>query len=282
MGRKVWGTCYTDCSDTAGWRATEGLNSPWSVEPEFAKLQPFCLRMLAVDWMHCWHLGVARDLIGSGIKILASKRDEWYAETSILKRLSKIYQEVKQYARSAGKQISIKHLKKSTVKWRKRDCPELRASASDSGVFLAWLAQKLEAEPPVGPYAGLLGCVWVAHKLCELMMCCDVFWNREEQEQVELLGACFLRSYGQLAFVAHARNEKLFKIRPKYHYIAHLCEDATRRPSSRAAGWDMCWWDEDYIKYAMRMYRRVNPRTAQEHMLRRNLVQVKECLARYA
>ena len=280
MGRRNWHTVYTDCGPSAGWRSTEGQTLPWDDEPEFAKLPAFSIRMLAVDWMHCFHLGVCRDLVGASLKLLVRTKGAWYDQRTISLRLSKIYHEVKKFAKEHGKQISIKRLKKSTLNWS-AGYPELRASAYDSGVFLAWLVGRFEQNPPRGTYAGLLGCVWTAHHLSELMMTCDVFWTDQEREQVYLMGTCFMRAYSRLAFLAHSRSDKLFKLRPKWHYIQHLVDDALSRPSGRAAGWDMCWWDEDYVKYAMRIYRRVATCTAQESMLRRNLVQVRAALEKH-
>jgi hypothetical protein len=48
---------------------------PWNTEPAFAKLLFFCLLLsIGIDLMHCWHLGVGRDVCGSAIKYLIQKR----------------------------------------------------------------------------------------------------------------------------------------------------------------------------------------------------------------
>ena len=51
---------------------------PWTDEPAFAKLHYFQLSMLRIDYMHTWRLGVARDLVGSALKIIATGK-HWYS-----------------------------------------------------------------------------------------------------------------------------------------------------------------------------------------------------------
>ena len=81
MGRKTFSTVYTDVSEAAGWRRTMHQDGncelPWKDEPAYAKLHYFTLSMLRIDYMHTFHLGVARDLVGSALKIIASGKN-WF------------------------------------------------------------------------------------------------------------------------------------------------------------------------------------------------------------
>ena len=64
MGRQDPSLVYTDLLETAAWR-TRPAPDPWSERPRLSLLDGFSLRMVSTDWMHTWHLGVARDLVGA-------------------------------------------------------------------------------------------------------------------------------------------------------------------------------------------------------------------------
>ena len=61
--------CYTNVSDDASWRATEWTSDPWMEPPAYSMLPGFSLKMLNVDVLHVWHLGVARDMTASVLRV---------------------------------------------------------------------------------------------------------------------------------------------------------------------------------------------------------------------
>ena len=71
-------TCpYTDVSATAAWRDTQGVNMPWLEQepPALTHLYNFRLSVIGLDLLHIWHLGLARDVIGSVMVILLRARN---------------------------------------------------------------------------------------------------------------------------------------------------------------------------------------------------------------
>ena len=134
MGRHDFSMVYTDTSEHAAWRATAGTSWPWDETPAFATLPYFTLAMIRIDWMHTFHMGVCRDLLGSALRIMASSR-HWFNGRNIEIRLKQIYRAVKKFAKEQNKQISIKRLTKKSLGWGKQ-CPEFKGSAADSGIFL--------------------------------------------------------------------------------------------------------------------------------------------------
>ena len=98
--------------------------------------------MLGVDLLQIFHLGVGRDLCGSAIRILASKRGYWRGRTQEL-RLQTATQKLKAYARQHGYSVALSKLSKQTITW-KADCfPELRAKGYDTFVVLRWLVSEI-------------------------------------------------------------------------------------------------------------------------------------------
>ena len=63
---------YSDINTQAPWRATEYVDSPWDIPPALAALEGFSERMISIDMMHAMHMGVARDLVGSCVKVLCT------------------------------------------------------------------------------------------------------------------------------------------------------------------------------------------------------------------
>ena len=192
MGRKIFSTVYTDVSEAAGWRRTMHQDGncelPWKDEPAHAKLHYFTLSMLRIDYMHTFHLGVARDLVGSALKIIASGKN-WFSGGNINARLKQITAAVKTFGRQKEHYISIKKLTKNSLGWA--ECPEFKGSAADTAVFLGWLATILMERPPPPPYDGLPGVVWVANHICEFLFDCGCFLTDEAWEQVRVLAKIF-------------------------------------------------------------------------------------------
>ena len=236
--------------------------------------------MMSLDLMHLWHLGCSRDLLGSGFKLMCRRRGLFYNACNIEGRLGQLAADIKAFAAVHSKQVAFKKLTKATFVWRGDTCPELHVSASDASVCLAFLVMKLEEGGMEAPYGGLLGCAWAAHQMVIMLMTGDFFLSMEERDAIHTLGKAYLVTYSQLASIAHGRGEFLFKVRPKYHLMTHLLDDVLLRGSGRNPSVDSCWLDEDYIKYALRMYRKMSRKTASLNLLRRTLMVQKQRLSK--
>ena len=272
-GNHCFDLVYTDVAATAGWRGTENTLEPWLFPPPFARLHGFHKRMLQVDFMHTWHLGVAQDLVGSACKLLCRARGV-YQESTIAKRLNQLYAEVKAWAKLHGKQLALKRLRRHTLNWSK-GCPVLKAKAADSVIFLQYLNEKLQAHPPaLGGYGGLVAVVWAATELAGCVMSAETFLSPHEKHHIEVVGQTFLSVYASLAHEAVSKHEYYFKMRPKLHYLQHMLEDD--RPSRRSPGWDNCFIFEDHIKQCIKMLRKCSHRTAERQLLRRNAIALKQ------
>ena len=276
MGRKDFSKVYTDCSEHAGWRPTDwNARLPWFQEPSYAAMDGFSLRMLRIDWMHTWHLGVCRDLLGAGLRLMVSNK-QFFPGSNISIRLKQLLRAVKQFAKANGKQVSLKNLTKNTLSWGNQ-CPEFKSSAADSGVFLQWTSQKLQEQSLEEPWAGVSGVAFCADKLCDILMGSGVFLTSAEEAQARILGQLFIRGYIALAGTAFRAHRLLFKVRPKFHYLCHMLDDMNLRNPT----WDACWMDEDFVKYGIRMYRKMNHSTAGLNILKRNLIMLKHSLKQH-
>ena len=106
--------------------------------PTLAGLLGFNIQMLGVDLLHIFHLGCGRDLCGSAIRIMASKRGYWRGRTQE-DRLKTATQRLKWYAKQHGYSLAMSKLSKQNLNW-KADCfPELKCKGFDCFVVLRWL-----------------------------------------------------------------------------------------------------------------------------------------------
>lgn len=101
--------------------------------------------MLGVDILHIWHLGVGRDLCGTAIKILATKRGYWRGRTQEL-RLQTATQRMKWYAKRHGHSLALSKLSKQSTNWKSDEYPELRAKGFDTFVVLRWLTWEISVK----------------------------------------------------------------------------------------------------------------------------------------
>lgn len=69
----------TDCAANAAWRRTFLASNPWTIEPAYAQLIGFELRMIRGDLLHIFNLGISRDIIGNSLKILMKDQIVWQA-----------------------------------------------------------------------------------------------------------------------------------------------------------------------------------------------------------
>lgn len=70
---------------------------------------------MSPDMLHCWHLGVCRDLIGSVVRVLAM--EHYWPGPNIESRLSYATASLKRWAKSRKLSLTIKKLTKQNLCW---------------------------------------------------------------------------------------------------------------------------------------------------------------------
>ena len=136
---------YTNLADDAPWKATLYTSLPWRSQPELTGLVGFDLRMLQIDLLHAWHLGVGRDLCGGAIQQLAKQRNFW-AGRNIDARLANATARLRAFAKSQSLTVALRRLSKASVNWKSDEYPELRAKGYDTYVVLKWLVHEVSAK----------------------------------------------------------------------------------------------------------------------------------------
>lgn len=137
--------CYSNVSPSAPWRGSLWSQDPWpqNVVPSLTGLLGFSVRMLGVDLLHIFHLGVGRDLCGSAVRILVTKRGYWRGRNQE-ERLKFATQRLKSYAKQHGYSLTMSKLSKQSLNWKADAYPELKAKGFDCFVVLRWLISEID------------------------------------------------------------------------------------------------------------------------------------------
>ena len=129
----------------------------------------FDVRMVGIDLLHCFHLGVGRDLAASTIRVLV--KDQYWPGSNIDKRLAYATKRLQEYAKLHNKKLVLRRLDKSSLSWSSQEClglkfrmclfivlhacclwlivryPELKCKGYDTAIVCSWLAHELEMRP---------------------------------------------------------------------------------------------------------------------------------------
>lgn len=142
-GEDAVDNCYTNADPGAPWRYTFYSQLPWgAVPPEFVNLVGFDVKMINIDIMHAWHLGVGRDLAGGAIQQLAKLRWFWHGRTQE-DRLANATARLRRFCKQRNLLLTLRKLTKANLRW-KTDCyPEVRCKAYDTYIILSWLADEV-------------------------------------------------------------------------------------------------------------------------------------------
>ena len=244
--------------------------------PWLAVLHEFHDDLIALDLLHVLHLGVMRDLLGTGFKLICRNRD-YYSGSSIEKRLRQLTSDLKQWCRANGQTLSLNKIHKNTLLWRGDMCPELKVKGADCLVCLRFLNCKLQEQPPTS-YPGIVACVWFLERFIGCLAHGSIFLTPEESETAYVTGVMFIRSYLALAQESLMVPELLFKTRPKLHFLLHLVEDMKAKTCIRNPFYDSTFVDEDWVKHALALKKRMSFRTCSLDILKRFAVMNKASL----
>ena len=265
---------YTDISETAAWRSQPMPGPMFDIPPAVASLKGFSDRLVSLD-----HLGVLRDLVGTGFKLFALKRGEYYNGRRIPIRLNQLTRDLKEYCRAYNLQCSLAKVHEKTLLWRSDCCPELRCKGADALVCLKFMVHKLQQKPH-NKYPLLLACAWCALQFIGCLSSASIFLLEEERATAQETGYLFLRTYLSLAVSSLAANQLLFKTRPKLHFLVHILDDLDPEPAGacRNPFYDSTFVDEDWVKHALQMKKKMSRRTSSLNVLRRFAVVNKAAL----
>lgn len=261
--------CYTNTSDDAAWLNTIYLDEPWEVKPTLSFLPGFDIKMLGLDILHIFHLGVCRDLIGSALRVLC--RGNLFNGRNIEQKLGFATLSLKRYAKRNKLTLVLHKLTKQNLTFKSREYPEIRCKGYDSYVTSRWLVKDILPNNVGSIDDTLATALWSADSVLSLLMGGERFLDSEEISHKQTVGKVFIRSYMHLATTALSEQKRLFRVRPKFHLFHHLIMDGRSLNPHYAS----TWLDEDAIKRWMGIKKKVHKRRATESSIKRWILGLK-------
>lgn len=181
---------FTNISHDAGWWATMGQQVPWTVPPSFSMIRGFHGSMLMPDLLHCWNLGLARDLLGSSLKIIFQQRIIFTAAT-LDERMMCATESLRKFAKENGHPLRCRKITKGKLVWHSRKYPSLSVSGYDAYVIGLWLEELVSGYTQ--QYPEISSMLWLSNRAISLMYSSESwFLSQEEKILWKSLG---LRSY---------------------------------------------------------------------------------------
>ena len=191
---------YTDCTPNAEWRTRPPPGPVWHHPPSIASLPTFSLKAVHQDIMHCWHLGLAQDLV-AGIVLSCVHRRGIVPGNTIDDRLAYCTRSAKAYARQRRSSLPFKwELSPEKLNMKGGFYVEYRGKAADASVLVPWLEDFLEHLR--GVPADLKTLVWLANRTVGLMMSrrADYFLSAEDAQQIQRTGNLWCQLYVKCNF----------------------------------------------------------------------------------
>ena len=267
---------FSNISPDAPYWRTMFTEEPWAIRPSYTRLAGFETQLIKPDLLHIWHLGCGRDLAGSVIMYIVKHKADCpgiLLGTNIKDRLADATSKLKAYAKSRKLPLKLHKLSKSKLGLKtKTSYPELRSSGYDTYVVLEWLNDLCSRHNSVLP-RDICTCFWCATHLMSMLHNAGQHLSPVEEQNKLQFGRLYLHCYVSLArscLQNIRRMEYLFRLRPKFHILAHIfCESV---PSRSNIAQFSTWIDEDSLKKLMRVLRMSDKRTAEKRLLQRYIL----------
>ena len=122
--------------------------------------------MIVPDLLHCFNLGVSRDMLGCILKLVLQNQDV-FGGGDLATRLKTATDSLRAFARANKHVLKLKKITKNKLTWSGKKYPELKVSGSDAHVIGVWLEQVLQPfQQAYGEFCTLL---WSSNRCMRLL-----------------------------------------------------------------------------------------------------------------
>ena len=226
------------------YMATEPRPSPWHIVPGWNLLA--CFR----DWMHIVYLGTAKDLVASCCKLLLVSRILGNAAPN--EQLRSLSHEMYQTCAQAGLRLRRRQLTVANLGLDKPQFAELGAmwkAAQVKGLLYFFAVKMRQVARKVQEGQVVAVCMWSLVRAINIFDGGSLFLSAEDAQKACELIYIHLQSWQLLAL--RLENLRIFRIRPKHHYLQHLADDL--RNSRLNPRCMQCMDDESFLGRVKRM-----------------------------
>ena len=268
-------TLYTDFSAAALWRETildaeayvQTCTSPW------ATISGFRPELLHWDLMHIVYIGFARDVIGSmlGEFVLQGLLPAAPTETASLRLWWGGFRDWCKQNRIA---CPPGELTLSCVGWGKAKnvYPELltRFKACSVKILVSYLAVYAERVCTGDRHSRVrTTCAWALADYCHTLDGASLVLRPREAERARHAGELFLTCFQYLSAEALDLKVRLWRIKPKTHYFAHVLDNLDDLPNPRHVE---CFTDESYLGCIKKLGQKCHAKSVSLRLLQRMIL----------
>ena len=263
------------------WLETLYVESAFTDVPSLCKLLHVPGReeqIWAFDVFHTLHLGILKNFVGSGLAVLSDTFDD----TNIDDRFHTLTLHFQRWCKLNRKSSGLLRISKETIQWSTRSDYPVAGwfKGGYTTTVMEYLEDFLSSEIFSGdPFLRNICEAAAAMNSClKSLYLSDLFIPPDEAVEIAEAGLKFLRRLAWLAKHAQDSHKCLFLLTPKAHAAHHiLLEDLLLNARKGLSPLNpialSVQMDEDYLGFAARLSRRVEPRKCSIRCIQRFLQQ---------
>eukprot|EP00435_Cladocopium_sp_Y103_P074682 s2_g50.t1 len=258
------------------WLATMHQVSPFRSPPALLSI-PHCNGEAAAIWafdlFHSWHLGGARNFLGSVLALLSGREQAG----SIDERFELLTKRYLEWCKSTSTVSQVSKLTKECIQWPKTTVyPSGGWHKGALSTNLMHFFKFLVETEDFSDMLMLVKCGEAAKAINNFLRglyTSDLWLQPNDAVKFGQLGMQFLRRYSALASEAHQNNQALFILQPKLHVLHHCFLSLIHFGQQNIAVLSPLAFsvqpDEDFVGRPSRLSRRVSARTVIDRVLTR-------------
>jgi len=221
-----------DWTRTLTQHATYVATHPGASLSPWAAVHGWTLQANLFDIMHLLYLGVLEEFCGSALFSMAL--DISLGTTALLNSaLRGLWHECKNWCREHHIRHTIKKFSTSLLGWEDASTfPSLehRVKAANIKTTFMWVCAKLKSDSATPDELLMSNCALAMKRFIQITDRADLFLTEVEAQDASDSGYAFLQLYARLAESKRLPldAQRLWKLIPKHHYLAHLCLEIVR------------------------------------------------------
>lgn len=263
---------FADSRSSAHWRRWQFTHAQYvehaAVLSPWLQMSGFELSRAIFDFMHCMHVGVARDFCAQTLYDMA--RLGYAGGGSLADQLLVLWADFCKFCRRIKMQFCKRRFAPKVLGLRKSGndlvYPEMNSRTKAAHVvpiihYLAWKTRDVlsRRDPITDPLGEVRAwCAFGIADLLHVMSDSSVLLSDDSVVRAQTSGRLFLLSWQTMAADAISSGLCCYKIRPKHHYIAHILDRLVSRENVRVLS---NFLQEDFIGKIVKLAKRQHSKT---------------------
>ncbi len=267
---------FTNVADDAPFLSTivrtdDFLNNAKQISgqiPSLCEIEGWSTETQFWDMMHNLYQGNGNDAAASGIVVL--RNTKYYGAGDDAQQFAGATKSLRDFCKASHVRCGVPAFDKNMLNCGKNTVyPTMSGKAAHVKVVLRWLSNEFYIAS-VLPETVLKHCAVLFHALAQfthILAHAPLVLDQATADQACYYGLRYLVVYKYLAISAYQSRQRLWKIRPKNHYIMHTCLEM-KETLLNPFCWT-CFMDEDFMGKVKRLSQKCHRRTVSLRTIQR-------------